>query len=350
MYNSRRWLNGLLATAVAVAGFASVAAAPATAAPASAVAVATPPPAALLELAGGTVVDTADPHRGTPPALNKFKGKADKGTSAPKLSPKLNGGSAKAGGVTTMSVCSPACYYYGGFFDNHTKPGASINMAVAKPAMDSLGAHSLAEIAASKVTSNGQTQHVEIGWTRDPVVNANSGCTPQPACKDDPHLFTFAWVNGSGLCYNGCGFVKNTATVQQVGKTVIGALNTSVRAGILYFQGNWWVRWGNEWVGYWPASLWTNAGVNDFTDTTQQVVFGEIAAWDTTTCTDMGNGVFPVLSPPAGATLGSFNALDAAGTGTLRAFNGGLTVTVPARWNALAASAYTVRYGGTGGC
>lgn len=355
MYRRSKWFNGALAATIAVAGLAGITSAPAAAAPApaSVTNVATPPPAALLEKATGTGIDTVDTGIGNPPALNKsFKGKADKGVKAPKSDPGRAVASIKAGGVTTMAACSPACYRYAGFFDNHTKLGASINMSVHAPPIDVKAAHSLAEVAVSKVTSNGQTQHVEIGWTVDPTVNANSGCTPQPACKSQPHLFTFAWVNGAGLCYNGCGFVKNTSAVAQVGKSVNAAVGgSSLRAGILYFQGNWWVRWGNEWVGYWPASLWTSTGVTDFVDTPQQAVFGEVALFDDTSCADMGAGVLPSAGPPAvGGSLGSWNTLDANGSGTLRVYNGGHTITQPANWNLVALSGSTVRYGGPGPC
>lgn len=297
------------------------------------VAVATPPP--FLPS------DTVDTLSTRPPAVNKKLDKAPKGVKAPKARP----GQVSSGGVTTMATCSSPCFEYAGAANTDQLDGASVNMQVIDPVRDPLyDYHSLAELAVSK-TINGKQQTIEVGITDDAVVNG--GCTPQPSCKDRPFLFVFHWIDDVPQCYNGCGWVDNGAVALNAGADLSSMVGTNRRARIEYFSGNWWIAFDNQWIGHFPGTRWTNAGVVGFTNTTLQQSFGEIVSSDDLTCGDMGTGVMAAGAPtPAGASLGSFNKV-LGGVASLETYNYNYA-TKPAKWGFAALSGSTFRYGGPG--
>jgi Neprosin len=58
--------------------------------------------------------------------------------------------------------------------------------------------------------------------------------------------------------------------------------------GILYYQGNWWVNYQNDWIGYFPGSRWSN-----FTQFTKARWYGEVShRLIEGGCTQMGNGTY----------------------------------------------------------
>ena len=155
--------------------------------------------------------------------------------------------------------------------------GVYANVTIAKPRLEGGDFHTLAELA---LQSADGTQIVEVGWTIDRVVNGD----------DDPHLFVFHWVNGVPACYNGCGFVPYSKNVPP-GSTL--SYGVTKKFGIQFFNDAWWIAFDSEWVGYFPHTLWTKKGVT-FDRSGLVQVFGEVAASDTTSCTDMGNGSIPL--------------------------------------------------------
>jgi len=61
--------------------------------------------------------------------------------------------------------------------------------------------------------------------------------------------------------------------------------------GIEFFQGNWWIWYGTQWIGYFPGTLWHN----QFTQAGLTEWFGEVAEpqVEPFPCsTQMGNGLF----------------------------------------------------------
>jgi Neprosin len=145
------------------------------------------------------------------------------------------------------------------------------------PRIDSHGYHTLAEVSGQ---SADQKETVEVGWTVAPSLNGDS----------DPHLFVFHWVNGDPTCYNGCGWVQ-VSTTRYPGMRVTPT-STPQQYGMTYYQGNWWINYQNEWIGYFPGTLWGGG----FTQLDLTQWFGEVAFMsmgDTgATCTDMGNGLY----------------------------------------------------------
>jgi hypothetical protein len=178
-------------------------------------------------------------------------------------------------GIAPRARVAADTYLYGGVYQFTQADGASVSMTVGQPELEpgvARAPHSLGEVAAE--SADGQ-QIVEVGWTIDRTLNPDAR----------PHLFVFHWVNGSPGCYNGCGY-------QQVDNLVapgaaMGA-NTQHHFEILYFEGNWWIQLDNEWIGFFPGSLWSGG----FTRTGLVQFFGEVYAESASPCTDMGNGEF----------------------------------------------------------
>jgi len=155
-------------------------------------------------------------------------------------------------------------------------------------------------------TSNNLRQMVEVGWTVDNVMWGDGL----------PHLFVFHWVNGKGTCYNGCGWVAADSATVKAGD-ILPAL-TAKKFEIAYDATaadgpNWSVYYDGGLIGWFPASLWTDASpaVTDFSSTDQVQAFGEVASANAKPCSDMGS-----------TTLGSKAALPATYFGSLALING----------------------------
>jgi len=96
-------------------------------------------------------------------------------------------------------------------------------------------------------------------------------------------LFIFHWKGWVPGCYNGCGWVQWNPSI--VPGMVVNAGSESYM-GWVFFNGNWWAWYANQWVGYFPGSLWGG----DYTKSSMVQWFGEVYESDPTPETDMGNG------------------------------------------------------------
>jgi Neprosin len=121
-----------------------------------------------------------------------------------------------------------------------------------------------------------------------------------------PHLFVFYTTNGYTSQGDNMGGYNQDVRgwVQYSSRIYPEALSTpvSVFGGTQYvmglkvqlWQGNWWVRVNGEWIGYYPASLFSTSGLRSQADEVDW--YGEIVDSDShagTTATDMGNGHWP---------------------------------------------------------
>ncbi len=186
-----------------------------------------------------------------------------KGIDAPKGMP----------GLHPPRIAAPVYYFYVNDYQYVTSVGTFASLSQHAPYLDPVDYHSLAEIT---VESSDLKQIVEVGWTVDRAVNGDT----------NPHLFVYHWVNGAGTCYNGCGW-QQVSTTRHPGMTV--AVTTTPQAyWIEQWQGNWWISYQNDWIGYFPGTLWD--GVYKQGGLTQW--FGEVSASTTSPATDMGNGIF----------------------------------------------------------
>ena len=148
--------------------------------------------------------------------------------------------------------------------------GAGAALLQSDPALGASDYHTLGEIAVE--SSDGQ-QIVEIGWTVDLAVNGDR----------QPHLFSFHWVDGGATCYNGCGWVQMSSTHSPGMRLTTGETHDY---SIRLINGDWWLYFDNDAMGYYPGSLWTGRfSAMGFTQW-----FGEVSAMTTSPCTEMGNG------------------------------------------------------------
>lgn len=210
------------------------------------------------------------------------------------------------------------------------REGAGVGMVVYSPTIPLALTHSLAELA---VQGGPQSDNiVEIGWTVDRIVNGGSV---------DPHLFVYRWVNSVGGTYNGSGWVQfNNAIVPGMKLPV----NSSGYAGYVIWQGNWWGWWNNQWVGYFPGSIW---GPGVFTETNFHQWFGEVYRLADPPQTQMGNGVMGSNGRAAPARFDFVCEVDA--TPWLCFINAGtsLLMPTPAYYDA-AHGGNRIYYGGPG--
>jgi neprosin-like protein len=168
--------------------------------------------------------------------------------------------------------------------------GVYSTITIAKPWLADEDYHTLAELA---VQSGDSKQIVEVGWTVDRRTNNGS---------EDPHLFVYHWVNKQESCYNGCGWVQYSKNVKPGDTLPLG----TKRFGIQFTNGAWWIAYDSEWIGSFPAELWTEEGVT-FEQTGLVQLFGEVAVSnEEKTCTDMGNAVNPLDPDPKVAATSAY--------------------------------------------
>jgi hypothetical protein len=244
------------------------------------------------------------------------------GEYAPKGRPPRQTTEAAGAVRSPMLAANATTYMYGVGSQSATADGMYATLSMARPQLAPGDFHTLAELAAE--SADGQ-QIVEIGWTVDRSINSD----------DAPHLFVYHWVNGAGSCYNGCGFVQASSSARP-GMSVPS--DGSKYFGIEQYQGNWWVMYDTEWVGYFPNSLWSGR----FTQLGLAQWFGEVAAGSAAPCTDMGNG-----NPASSANAASFSGVG---------FFNGPAVRVNAAatnstwYSARRVTANSFRFGGPGAC
>jgi hypothetical protein len=158
-----------------------------------------------------------------------------------------------------------------------TADGMYAGLDIKRPALKQGDYHTLAELSVQDGPKPNNV--VEVGWNVDRAVNGD----------DDPHLFVYYWINGKGVCYNLCdggGFVPYNNGID-AGDTL--PVDNFKKFGIQYNDGAWWIAYDTTFVGYYPASLWTDQNAK-FTQGSYFQAFGEVAAASWTPCTQMGSG------------------------------------------------------------
>lgn len=149
-----------------------------------------------------------------------------------------------------------------------------------------------------------------------------------------PHLFVFYTTNNyTSQGDNKGGYNRDVnGWVQYSGSVYPGARSspTSTPGGAQYnmfvkyqlWQGNWWLKCNANWIGYYPASLFSNSGLRSQASTIQ--FFGEIVdASDHSgaTRTDMGSGYWAENRWPYAGFQRNLRYQSGTG-GTMSAYNG----------------------------
>jgi hypothetical protein len=178
-----------------------------------------------------------------------------------------------------------SCYYYGPASYSRTADGGGMTMAIERPSFSGNG-HSLDEIAVQGGPGNGNI--VELGW------NLSTSQYPDA----DPHLFIFHWIDWGPTCYDTCGWHQYSATYFP-GMNLGALVGRNVYVGYVFYEGNWWAWFDNQWLGYIPGSEWSGA----YTQSSMIQWFGEVSTNNgTPPNVEMGDGLFPTDSSAAPMT------------------------------------------------
>jgi hypothetical protein len=311
---------------------------------------------------------------------NKFDTKAQ-----PPIDPLNKNGVSRA--MAAPAENTPV-YYYAGGVDELTNVGANAGLRLWNaPWMDTStnpprDVHSHVEIAVIENTGTpGQRNIVEIGWGRAPYGYCQGVVAP---C-----LWGFNWVRGvphpNG--YNG-GFVDYGSTLN-LGDSLAGTTesagcvsSSSMRNQRFGIRKNDttgdWMLWGDlcygdaaagEWLGHFPATLWTAGGGAAFTTANELQVFEEVtslyapatygATYDGIPCADAGPGALATSGgtyPQSGQRIGDVTMPTVANSlidmEMFTAGGGGLMTTTADMYNAVPLAtepANNVRYYNAGG-
>jgi hypothetical protein len=259
------------------------------------------------------MADTA--HR--PVGVHALKGRPASGRSTSTTST-----TSTASIAATRTSCPAGCYFYSSFSQGPgtglLAGGAAANFSVQNTYLNSTdSAHSLGEIALTGHNAGG-TQVVEAGITTDPTVNGDL----------NPHLFVFAWINGVGQCYNGCGWTRTAGSTVTAGMSMTAYLGTVINLTWQHFPAGangqlaGWYAWfqpsggTGQWFGLFPDSMWTAKGATATPQVDQVQLYGEEAAHNTAPCSDEGNGILPVAGQSTAAKISSYTLINANKTPT----------------------------------
>lgn len=216
-------------------------------------------------------------------------------------------------------------FWYGLYYDyayaiNHSKnQGGWVWTSMNDPYLSPYSDHTLFELA---VINQSQGNIVEVGWRKS--INT-----------DGTEIFVYQWKNNRPSCYNGCGWVqysKNYYPGMPSSKD-----NSTKSFGILLWEGDWWIWYDREWMGYYPGTIWDR----QFISGTKINYFGEVASWKAQTNTVMGIGaiIAPLVLP--------YNAPVTTGL----TYASVLTIsTTPEMYDINKISNYLYHYGGCGLC
>ncbi|QTE02310.1 neprosin family prolyl endopeptidase [Streptomyces cyanogenus] len=154
-----------------------------------------------------------------------------------------------------------------------------------------------------------------------------------------PHLFIFYTTNNythSGDNFGGYNTDVNgwQQTSQRVyptarlAESAYGGVQYDLALKVTLYNGNWWVRVGDEWMGYYPAALFNSTGLHD---QAQVVDWGGEIVDDVTnhpeaTSTWMGSGHFPNEGWSRAASMHNL-AYQSDSAGTMAGFRGNPSVT-----------------------
>lgn len=240
--------------------------------------------------------------KGSPPGLPKGNPERPVGTaatspggrSADSLPPKAPRIDQPCAGVIYPSEPGE-CYYYAGASDLRTAQGGGLTTTIEKPSYNNSGGpgHTLEEMSVQGGSGEGNIVEIGSSVSTDQFGNA------------DPHLFVYHWLAWASTCYS-CNWVQWSNTYYP-GMDLSSFVGHSVYNGYVYYQGNWWGWFNDQWVGYFPGSLWKG----QFTNSTQVQWFGEVATQNgEPPLTQMGDGLFP--SNTAAAPMSTLCDVDAA--------------------------------------
>jgi len=151
---------------------------------------------------------------------------------------------------------------------------------------------SLGQVAVSRAVNGSPLQTVECGWQDYKNLYGDNY----------PHLFVYYTTNGyasqgdnqGGYNRDVDGFVQYSSSTFPGARitwgSTYGGTQYSLQTRVQLYQGNWWIMLNNDWVGYYPATLFSTNGLRNRADSISW--YGEIVDVDdgVNSYTDMGSG------------------------------------------------------------
>ncbi|MBS1517057.1 MAG: neprosin family prolyl endopeptidase [Bacteroidetes bacterium] len=270
--------------------------------------IASPPPLEMIKAPAGRMKDTlsvfelekkgiAKGPEGTVPVLRKDVRKINYSKSLKSYLSKYERETRSVfkGNEHVIEVPGDGAHDYANTYQYVTCYGGEFACSAFDPYTQYSNEFSLLQIALVRGSGNSR-QTLEAGWQ---------------AYKDlygdwQPHLFVYYTTNNyTSSGDNKGGYNRDVdGWVQYSSSIYPGATFTpySVRGGSQRFmqfkyqlyQGNWWLKVNNQWIGYYPASLYSTSGLRSKAD--KIAFYGEIvdsANHAGLTRTDMGSGYWP---------------------------------------------------------
>jgi PKD repeat protein len=199
---------------------------------------------------------------------------------------------------------------------NNTGMSADFNLW--SPTVEQSSEFSLSQLWVSRgLTADNSLQTAETGWQ---VLQQLYG-------DSKPHLFIY-YTTGNYQTGTGCYNLSCTGFVQIDSSVPIGGGYTvsSTQGGTQYiislaYQRNpspphdWWLRYNDTWVGYYPNSLFDSEGIANYSDHVDfggEIVNSQVGGLHTTT--NMGSGRFPSEGPGHAAYTKKIQYWDTSGT------------------------------------
>lgn len=201
--------------------------------------------------------------------------------------------------------------------------GGEFSCSAFDPYVEHTNEFSLLQVALVRGSGNSR-QTIEAGWQEYKDLYGDWV----------PHLFIFYTTNNyTSSGDNKGGYNRDVdGWVQYSSSIYPGATFTpySIRGGAQYYmqfkyqlyKGNWWLAVNNQWIGYYPASLFSTTGLRSKADKID--FYGEIvdaASHAGLTKTDMGSGYWPEYRWQWAAYLRNLKYQSATG-GTMKDYNG----------------------------
>jgi Neprosin len=252
--------------------------------------------------------------------------RARRTSAARRLSTRLNA-------TACDGVSNPGgCYFYAAAGLSRAADGAGMTTSIQRPDYRPAGGpgHTLDELAVQGNAGDGDI--VEIGWIVSTDMNGDG----------DPRLFVFHWKNWNPTCYNACGWVQYS-NVHFPGQNIAPFAGRDIYLGYVFFGGNWWAWFDNQWLGYFPGSEWQGA----YTKAATLQWFGEVATQTSPPAgIQMGDGLPP--SDAKAARMSQLCDVDAAKWTCPVRDQQWISATIPQYYDIRRASAGAVRYGGPG--
>jgi hypothetical protein len=185
-------------------------------------------------------------------------------------------------------------HWYVSSNQNVNNNGGNWVMSMFKPFVNNNGDFSLLQTAVTYTSSNG-LQTLEAGWIN------------YPDQVSEPHIFTYYTTDGyssegndvGGWNQDVAGWVQTDSTYfpGTVFSSIatIGGTQYDLMMQYYLYEGNWWLYVIDRYIGYYPASLYSNGVSGGSLSTGSDAIFfyGEIYQSEAPlTTTDMGSGEF----------------------------------------------------------